>query len=55
MPANEKMHEGDEASPGTKGTGEDVCPVCHGFGTVEGAACDNCGGTGKIIRGVGGG
>ncbi len=45
---------GDEAAPGTAGTGEDICPKCHGGGTINGARCANCGGTGKITEGIGG-
>ena len=45
---------GDEATPGTPGTGEDICPVCHGTGKVSGADCKNCGGSGKIVEGIGG-
>jgi DnaJ-class molecular chaperone len=45
---------GDEAEPGTPGTGEALCPVCAGKGKVDGRDCDNCGGTGKITEGVGG-
>ena len=51
----EPLNPGDEAAPGTPGTGEDICPDCNGKG--EGAAgkpCGNCGGTGRITRGVGG-
>ena len=55
------LNPGDDAPPGTPGTGEDVCPVCHGSGRLavgnEGDAesCPNCGGTGRIVEGVGGG
>ena len=35
------LNPGDEAAPGTPGTGEAVCP--------------DCGGSGKIVRGIGGG
>jgi hypothetical protein len=45
---------GDEAPPGTPGTGEDVCPSCHGSGRVEDKSCETCDGSGKIIRGIGG-
>ncbi len=45
---------GDEAPPGTPGTGEDLCPACHGSGRVEGKSCSNCGGSGKVIAGIGG-
>jgi RecJ-like exonuclease len=35
--------------------GENICPVCHGIGPVQGdLSCGNCGGTGKIIEGIGG-
>jgi hypothetical protein len=46
----EDMAPGDEAPPGTEGTGEDLCPECGG----EGGDCENCGGTGRVVRGVGG-
>lgn len=49
------LNPGDEARPGTPGTGEDICPECDGKGrTVRGETCRNCGGTGKVIRGIGG-
>ena len=48
------MNKGDEAPRGSPGTGEDVCPVCHGSGRIHGRDCDNCGGSGKIIRVIGG-
>ena len=49
-----KMSPGDQAPPGTPGTGENLCPVCSGEGTVEGQSCANCGGTGIVIEGIGG-
>lgn len=50
-----KMNPGDEAPPGTRGTGEDICPRCNGSGKIEGSGqCPDCGGTGKVIRGIGG-
>ena len=50
------MNPGDEAAPGTPGTGEDVCPECNGEGQLQsGGQCPNCGGTGKVIKGVAGG
>lgn len=45
---------GDEAPPGTPGTGENICPVCNGSGRTEAGECKNCGGTGKVIEGIGG-
>jgi RecJ-like exonuclease len=49
------MSPGDEAKPGTPGTGEDICPECNGRGkTAQGEPCRNCAGTGRIVRGIGG-
>ena len=50
----EPLNPGDDAAPGTPGTGEDICPVCGGTGTNGDSACENCGGTGKVIYGIGG-
>ena len=52
---NPNVNPGDEAKPGTPGTGEDVCPECSGSGEVGGKKCPECNGTGKVIRGIGGG
>ena len=49
------LNSGDEASPGTVGTGEDYCQVCGGDGKKDGKPCENCGGTGKVVEGIGGG
>jgi DnaJ-class molecular chaperone len=49
------MSPGDEAPPGTTGTGEAVCPDCHGTGKQASGNCPTCGGTGKVIEGIGGG
>lgn len=49
------MNPGDEAPPGTPGTAEDICPVCNGSGKADGGQCQNCGGSGRIIEGIGGG
>ncbi|MBY0226091.1 MAG: hypothetical protein K2Q28_09825 [Hyphomicrobium sp.] len=50
----------DDPDPGTIGTGEDVCPDCHGSGKrtdntgqVTKEACERCDGTGKIVEGIG--
>lgn len=51
----EQLNPGDDAAPGTPGTGEDVCRKCNGSGELDGRACENCGGTGRVIEGVGGG
>ena len=46
---------GDEARPGTPGTGEDVCPACGGSGKRGVSDCPECQGTGKVTAGIGGG
>ena len=49
------LNPGDQARPGTIGTGENACAKCRGTGRVSGERCDQCGGTGRIIEGIGGG
>ena len=49
------MNPGDEAPPGTPGTGEDICAECQGSGKQEGQPCAACGGSGKVTRAIGGG
>ncbi|HEX8604628.1 MAG TPA: hypothetical protein VF774_18415 [Pseudoduganella sp.] len=52
----EPLNPGDEAAPGTPGSGEDVCPACHGSGKLaDGKPCPDCGGSGIIQEGIGGG
>jgi hypothetical protein len=57
MPANKPQatNPGDEAPPGTPGTGEDICPKCRGTGRLNGQDCPHCGGSGRVIEGIGGG
>jgi len=50
----EPMSPGDQARPGTPGTGEHLCKRCAGSGRVEGKTCPVCAGKGKVIVGVGG-
>ena len=55
-PSNNQINPGDEAAPGTPGTGEDICDACKGSGKLEsGKPCPNCGGTGIVTEGIGGG
>jgi DnaJ-class molecular chaperone len=49
------MNPGDEAPAGTVGTGEDICPDCHGTGRRDERRCPTCNGTGVVIEGIGGG
>ncbi|MEH3084959.1 MAG: hypothetical protein PGN26_00085 [Xylophilus ampelinus] len=48
------LNPGDEAAPGTPGTGETVCPACGGTGRADAEACPACGGTGQVTVGIGG-
>lgn len=50
----EGTNPGDEAAPGTPGTGENLCRQCNGTGRLDGQPCPECGGTGKVIEGIGG-
>jgi DnaJ-class molecular chaperone len=50
-----KLNPGDQAKPGTPGTGENACPDCGGSGKVNAKPCRTCGGTGKVIEGISGG
>ncbi|WP_191059017.1 hypothetical protein [Geminicoccus harenae] len=54
-PSTPETMPGDEAPPGTPGTGENLCPTCSGSGKVEGKECPTCGGTGEVTSGIGGG
>lgn len=46
---------GDEAPEGTVGTGDALCPRCTGSGKIDGNPCPDCGGTGVVTEGIGGG
>ncbi|MCG5074113.1 hypothetical protein [Paraburkholderia tagetis] len=52
---SEPLNPGDEGPPDAPGVGEDWCGACHGTGMVEGQRCSVCGGTGKVLQGIGGG
>lgn len=54
-PKGATLNPGDQAPPGTPGTGENVCPTCNGGKMVDAEPCPTCGGTGIVIEGVGGG
>jgi hypothetical protein len=53
-PAAPALNPGDEAPPGTPGTGENLCRRCGGSGQLEGRPCPDCGGSGKVTVGIGG-
>jgi hypothetical protein len=50
-----RLSPGDEAAPGTPGTGENICRECGGTGALaNGRICPMCEGLGRIIEGLGG-
>ena len=51
----EPSNPGDEGPQDAPGVGEDICRVCRGTGMVEGQPCTICGGTGRVLQGIGGG
>ena len=53
--SNEDTASGDEAPPGTPGTGENLCRHCNGTGEHDGIPCPVCDGTGKVTEGLAGG
>jgi hypothetical protein len=54
--SSDPLKPGDEASPGTPGAGEDLCEACGGTGKQAGGAdCPMCEGSGRVMRGIGGG
>lgn len=52
--SSEPTAPGDEAAPGTPGTGENICPHCNGTGEHDGVPCPVCDGTGQVTEGIGG-
>jgi hypothetical protein len=54
-PADAGLNPGDDAAPGTPGTGENICPECKGTGRIGSTRCPNCGGSGKVVSGLAGG
>jgi DnaJ-class molecular chaperone len=53
MSNTERKNPGDEDAPGTKQTGEDICPTCSGSGRLDAMPCPDCGGSGQITAIVG--
>ena len=46
------MHPGDEDEPGTPGTASLPCHECYGAGSRRGEPCRDCGGTGRVVKGM---
>jgi RecJ-like exonuclease len=54
--SDQALNPGDEAAPGTPGAAEDSCEQCGGTGKLaSGADCPACAGSGRVMRGIGGG
>ena len=53
--SKEQQRPGDEAPADENSAGENICPVCGGSGEKDGAQCQHCEGTGRVIEPVGGG
>ena len=53
MSETDRKNPGDEDAPGTKQTGENICPTCTGSGCIDEKPCPDCGGSGRVIAIVG--
>ena len=53
MIEGDRKNPGDEDAPGTKQTGEDICPACNGSGQLNQRPCPDCDGSGKVTVIVG--
>jgi len=53
MADKDRKNPGDEDQPGTRQTGEDICPACGGTGQLGQKPCPDCGGSGRITVIVG--
>ena len=55
QPGHPDLNPGDVAPADAEAAGEDLCPNCGGSGRQADQECEVCGGTGKVIEGIGGG
>jgi len=55
MSDTEPLNPGDDAPESDPSAGENVCRVCGGSGQQGASECVNCGGTGVVEEGIGGG
>lgn len=44
----------DKVPSDTPGSGENICRLCEGTDQSDGKECPECGGTGKVMTGIGG-
>ncbi len=50
---DQERKPGDEVSPGTPQSGENLCPACGGSGEVGSRPCRECRGSGTVTTLVG--
>jgi DnaJ-class molecular chaperone len=53
MPELDGKKPGDEDVPGSKPTGEHICPTCGGTGKLDQELCPDCDGSGQMTMIVG--
>ncbi len=53
MSDTDRKNPSDEDAPGTKQTGENICPTCSGSGHLGEKPCPDCAGSGLITAIVG--
>ena len=49
MSDTDRKNPGDEDLPGTKQTGENICPTCNGSGRLDQKTCPDCNGSGMTL------
>ena len=53
MSDTDRKNPGDEDAPGSKQTGENICPNCNGSGRIGEKPCPDCDGSGRVTTIVG--
>jgi RecJ-like exonuclease len=51
--STDRKNPGDEDAPGTKQTGENICPTCNGSGRLDQKTCPDCDGSGMTVAIIG--
>ena len=49
----DRKKPGDEDAPGSKQTGDNICPTCSGSGRIGEKPCPDCDGSGRVTAIVG--
>ena len=53
MSDTDRKNPGDVDAPGSKQTGENICPTCSGSGRIGEKPCPDCDGSGRVTAIVG--